>query len=233
MSVISQNLPPQRELPLELHTGDRMTQEEFHRAYEQTPEGFRAELIGGIVYVSSPLKIGHGKNHVPLASIFFAYEGATPGTESGDNTTLILGEDAEPQPDVYLRILPGCGGQSRTSGDDYVLGAPELIAEVALSSRSIDLHAKRTDYARYGVQEYLVLNVRDQQLRWFDLRADRELSLDADGICRVRVFPGLWIDTASLLKRDHAGLMATLQEGLATPEHDAFAARLAALKKSS
>ena len=32
-----------------------MNREEFHRLYEQTPEGFKAELIGGIVYVASPL----------------------------------------------------------------------------------------------------------------------------------------------------------------------------------
>ena len=32
---------------MELHTGDRMNREEFHRAYLQTPEGFKAELIGG------------------------------------------------------------------------------------------------------------------------------------------------------------------------------------------
>jgi len=43
-------------LELELQTGDRMTRDEFHRAYSQMPEGFRAELIGGVVYVASPLK---------------------------------------------------------------------------------------------------------------------------------------------------------------------------------
>ena len=41
---------------LDLHTGDRMTREEFHRIYQQMPEDFEAELIGGTVYVGSPLK---------------------------------------------------------------------------------------------------------------------------------------------------------------------------------
>jgi hypothetical protein len=40
----------------ELHSGDRLSREEFHRLYSEMPEGFRAELIGGIVYVASPLK---------------------------------------------------------------------------------------------------------------------------------------------------------------------------------
>src|SRR5437016_10183073 len=93
------------EIP-ELHSGDRMTREEFPRIYEQMPEDFKAELIGGIVYVASPLKRRHGMNHLPLGAIFLAYEASTPGVECSDNTTVQLGEEGEPQPDLYLRILP-------------------------------------------------------------------------------------------------------------------------------
>jgi Uma2 family endonuclease len=218
-------LPPEER---ELHTGDRMTREEFHRVYERTPEHFRAELIGGIVYVASPLRIRHGTNHLPLGAMFFAYECDTPGTQSGDNTTILLGDEGEPQPDLYLRILPEHGGQSRTTTDDYVEGAPELIAEIANSSRAIDLHAKREDYTRYGVREYLVLCLRERQLRWFDLPGNRELQPDADGVFRIHVFPGLWVHGEALLARDYRRLTATLEQGLATPEHVAFAARLAA-----
>ena len=53
----------------ELHTGDRMTRKEFHRVYEKMPEGFQAELIGGLVYVASPLKRRHGTNQLPLSII--------------------------------------------------------------------------------------------------------------------------------------------------------------------
>ena len=212
----------------QLHNGDRMSREEFHRIYEATPEHFRAELIGGIVYVASPLRIRHGNNHLPLGSVFFAYESSTLGTQSGDNTTILLGDEGEPQPDVYLRILPEYGGQSGTTPDDYVDGAPELIAEIAHSSRSIDLHAKRDDYARYGVREYLVLCLRERQLRWFDLAANQEMQADADGVFRIHVFPGLWINGEALLASDFRRLTATLDQGLATPEHLAFAAQLAA-----
>jgi Uma2 family endonuclease len=214
----------------ELQTGDRMTREEFHRMYEQTPEDFRAELIGGIVYVASPLKLAHGENHLLLGSVLAAYQGSSPGVQCGDNTTILLGDEGEPQPNLFLRILPECGGQSGTTEDDYVWGAPELIAEIAVSSRSIDLHAKRDDYARYGVCEYLVLCPREEKLRWFDLRNDRELEPD-DGVYRIGVFPGLWIDRAALLARDHSRLMAILQNGLDSPEHAEFASRLAASRQ--
>ena len=44
----------------QLHSGDRLSREEFHRIYEQMPEDFKAELIGGIVYVASPMRLPHG-----------------------------------------------------------------------------------------------------------------------------------------------------------------------------
>jgi Uma2 family endonuclease len=112
-----------------------------------------------------------------------------------------------------------------------VKGAPELLTEIALSSRSLDLHAKREDYARYGVKEYLVFALREKKLYWFDLQKDRELKIDADGICRVRTFPGLWIHVAALLRRDHKRLMRTLNRGLKSAEHAAFVSKLAAAQR--
>jgi Uma2 family endonuclease len=220
-----------RHCPEELHSGDRMSRAEFHRIYEQMPEDFKAELVGGIVYVASPLGIEHATNHLPLGSVLLAYEGATPGVQSGNNGTIILSDVAEPQPDLFLRILPEFGGQSKTSEDGYVEGPPELVAEIAYSTRALDLHAKRNDYARYGVREYLVVSLKERQLKWFDLQADKELAVDTDGICRVRTFPGLWIHADGLLQRNHQQLMATLQQGLQTPEHAEFVKRLAAARK--
>jgi Uma2 family endonuclease len=168
---------------------------------------------------------------LPLGTLFFTYEAHTPGVESGDNVTILLGEEGEPQPDLFLRVLTECGGQSQTSEDDYVLGAPELIAEIAFSSRSIDLHRKREDYARYGVCEYLVLCLREKKLRWFDLRNDRELKPGDDGICRITAFPGLWIDGEAVVAKDHLRMMAVLERGLSTPEHEQFVRRLAASRQ--
>lgn len=208
--------------PTTLLNGDRMSREEFHRLYRQQPEDVTAELIGGVVYMAAAMRRKHGTNHLPLGSVFFAYESQTLGTEAGDNTTVLLGDEGEPQPDLYLRVLPDFGGQSRTTPDDWIEGPPELVAEIAHSNRSIDLHAKRDDYSRYGVREYLVLCLEDCELRWFDLAANRELTIDADGILRIRSFPGLWIHVAALLARDFSQLMSTLDAGLATPEYTDF-----------
>ncbi len=100
-----------------------------------------------------------------------------------------------PQPDLALRILPEYGGQSRVEGI-YAAGAPELIVEVAASSRSRDLGAKLKLYERIGVREYLVAVTGKEQFLWNELTESGYRSLDpgADGIIRSRCFPGLWLD---------------------------------------
>lgn len=47
MSTISDS-PKSTVQKAELHSGDRYSREEFHRLYLETPENFKAELIGGI-----------------------------------------------------------------------------------------------------------------------------------------------------------------------------------------
>lgn len=213
----------------ELDNGDHMRRPEFHRIYEQMPENVRAELIGGIVYVASPLKRSHGTPHVFLSTILGNYAIATPGVEPGDNTSLLLGEDSEPQPDLLLRVLPECGGQS-TVENDYLVGPPELVIEVANTSRTIDLHRKRIDYEKYGVREYIVLSVRDARFFWMDLANGHELETD-DEVIRSITFPGLWIDCAGVLAGDDR-IRSTLDAGLTTTEHERFVEQLAAQRSA-
>lgn len=223
---------PLRLRSIDLNNGDEMTREEFHRIYEDTPEDFKAELIGGVVYVASPVRISHGQPHGLLAALYAAYASRTEGVEFCDNTTVFLGVDSEVQPDLLLRILPACGGQSTTSEDDYIVGPPEFVSEIALSSRAVDLNTKKRKYAQYGVREYFVWCAKENALRWFDLASGTELQPDTNGIYRVHAFPGLWINGPALLTHDHAAMMQTLEAGLAMPEHAAFVEELARRRAS-
>ncbi len=225
LKAAEDNLPPR--LPL-LCNGDRMTQAEFHRRYEAYPDDVKFELIGGIVYMASPLRWPHGIYHIKLAAALDRYASVTPGVEAGDNATTILGEESEPQPDLTMRILRDYGGQSQLSEGEYVVGAPELLVEVAYSSRAIDMNQKRDDYHRAGVIEYLVLCVEEQELHWFDFRAGRPLRPNRQGVWRSKVFPGLWLDGPAVLARDSARVMAAVQRGLASRGHAAFVKRLQA-----
>lgn len=227
MAALSHTADVQQYIP-PVEAGDHVDQPTFHERYKAMPAAFRAELIGGIVIVPSPLSPGHGFYHALIMTWLGNYWIATPGTNAGDNMTAILGEASEPQPDGALIIGPASGGQTGLSEDGYMTGPPELIVEVASSSASIDLHAKRRDYEQAGVLEYVVVVLRQRIIRWCVLQdgAYQEISADADGIFRSRVFPGLWLHANALLQLDGATVMDVLQRGLATPEHAAFVQRL-------
>jgi len=154
---------------------------------------------------------------------------STPGVELGDNPTVRLDLDNEPQPDAVLLINENCGGQARLSEDDYVEGAPELVVEIAASSVAIDLHDKKRAYRRNGVQEYIVWQVCEQRLDWFYLQQGEYVSLpvDEEGVIQSRVFPGFWLAAGDLLAGNMARVLSVLQEGLATPEHTMFVEQLA------
>lgn len=214
-----------------LEAGDHLDQATFHARYEAMPLDFRAELLEGIVYMPSPMKLPHGTHQLKLSGWLDQYEVATPGTCGGSGLTVILVPESEPQPDGCLVVLPEKGGQVRITDDEYLAGAPELVAEIASSTESYDLHAKKRVYEKAGVREYLVVALRQQQVFWFTLREGRfhEQPPDADGLYRSQVFPGLWLDPAALLRLDGARLQQVSREGLASAEHAAFAAKLAAI----
>jgi Uma2 family endonuclease len=199
-----------------------LTREEFERRYEAMPEVHKAELIEGVVHMPSPVSaVEHGEPHFDFVTWLGVYRARTPGVRGGDNSTLRLDLDNEPQPDGYLRRLAECGGQARLV-DGYVTGAQELIVEIAASSASYDLHEKLNAYRRNGVQEYIVWRVWDAAVDWFVLRSGRYEALPlVDELYRSEVFPGLWLDPAAVIRGDLARVLDVLQQGLPSPEHAA------------
>ena len=213
-----------------LENGDRLTRVEFERRYAAMPEHVRAELVEGVVIMASPVRFTvHGQQHGDLMTWAGMYRVGTPGVLGGGDATIRLDLDNEPQPDVCLLIDPARGGKARIDEDGYIEGAPEFVAEVAASTVSHDLGPKLNAYHRNGVGEYLVWRVQDTAIDWFVLREGRfdRLLPDADGVTRSVVFPGLWLDTASLLTSDLVRVHAVLRDGLASPTHTAFLTSLA------
>jgi Uma2 family endonuclease len=215
--------------PLPLENGDRLTRVEFEQRYEGMPQVKKAELIEGIVYMGSPVRHrAHGKPHVILSGWLAYYLSKTPGIEPSDNATMRLDDESEPQPDLLLLWPAAIGGQSKISDDDYIEGPVELVAEIASSSVSLDMHAKLQTYRKHGVREYLVWRVRDKAIDWFTLRDGhyQPLKPDSEGILRSEVFPGLWLDPTALIRFDLPRLFQVLDAGTATAEHADFVARL-------
>ncbi|MGA9380248.1 MAG: Uma2 family endonuclease [Phormidium sp.] len=218
----SQQLPP-------LSNGDRLTRPEFERRYHAMSEIKKAELIEGVVYMASPLRFKpHAEPHGRLITWLGVYQAATPQVQMGIEPTVRLDIDNEPQPDGVLLISQESGGNSTLSEDGYLEGAPDLVIEIAASSAAIDLTDKKRAYRRNGIQEYIVWQVFEQKIDWFSLQDGDYVSLmpNDQGVICSAIFPGLWLDIAAMLQGNMPQVLAVLQGGISSEEHQVFVQQL-------
>jgi Uma2 family endonuclease len=217
-------------IPL-LCAGDVLTRDEFERRYQAMPSLKKAELIEGVVYMGSPVRIRqHGRPEHDIVAWLVLYRRLTPGLSIAGNTTVRLDLDNEAQPDVLLRLPATAGGTSRIDADGYVSGPPELVVEIAASSASYDLHQKLGAYRRNGVREYVVVRSEEGEVDWFVLRGSvyERQPVDATECLRSEVFPGLCLDVAAFWRSDLAGMERALAAAIDTPAHRSLVASLAA-----
>lgn len=239
----SEAIPPLRD-------GDRMDADEFLRRYAADKEVYSAELLQGVVHITRRRVIQDGKEMIvppisadqhakpdnQLQTWFGVYAAHTPGVQAlSPVTTILPSKETSLEPDAVLRILPECGGGSTIGADKFVHGKPELLAEISYTSGARDFGKKFDAYQADGVPEYLIWRTEEKEIHWFALKRKKYIALEphADGTLRSEQFPGLWLDVTALLAGDMAKVLATLQQGIASPEHAAFVAKLkkAAAKK--
>lgn len=225
MGAVEQKLP--------LDPGMRLSREEFLRRWDQLPDLKRAELIDGIVSMSSPVADSHSRFVMVLGSWVYRYEEATPGCWSGTGGTWFM-LDSVSQPDVHLILRQEAGGQSGID-DKYRTGSPELAIEVSNATLRYDTGPKLALYQRAGVREYLICSPERREILWRYLEQGRYVLLepDAAGVLRSRVFPGLWLDSKALFENDRLALRTTIEKGIASPEHAAFVQLLQACMSRS
>src|SRR5262245_24875327 len=90
-----------------LEAGGRLTRDEFERRYDAMPQLKKAELIEGVVYMPSPVRLArHGEPQSLIGTWLGVYRASTPGVLAADNCTVRLDLDNEPQPDGLLMIDP-------------------------------------------------------------------------------------------------------------------------------
>ena len=193
-----------------LENGDHLDRVEFERRYTASNIK-KAELIEGLVYVASPLRFTpHAEPHGRIIGWLIAYQAMMTGLKVGIEPTVRLDADNEPQPDAVLFRL---GGNAQVDEDGYITGSPELIVEIAASTVSYDLHAKKRSYERNGVKEYIVWRTLDQAIDWFILENDKyvELAPDEAGIMHSHEFEGLRLNVTAILNGDMSAVLKTLQ----------------------
>jgi len=195
-----------------LESGDRLTRTEFHRRYCARPDLKRAELLNGVVYVSSPVSAQHGEPDNIAGMWLGVYAARVPDLCVLNNATLMLSDTSEVQPDVMLFREQGASGGAQVRDDGYVWGIPQLVLEIAVSSASYDLHDKLRVYEQAGVPEYVVWRVIDQAIDWFRLEsgAYARVAPDTDGIIESTEFPGLRLSVYAMLAGNRAAVLAAL-----------------------
>lgn len=211
---------PFRQKVRPLQNGDRLSLAEFKRLYNQHPEIRRAELIEGVVYVASPVYFPHAQAQAAAIGWLYLYHSQTPKTKVTGEQSVQLDADNEVQPDALLWLVDDVV----VNEDGLVIGAPNLVVEIAASTASYDLSVKKNIYRRNGVAEYLVFAAYEQQTHWFHLVEGQyqPIPADADGLYRSRTFPGLWLNHDAFWRSDTPALLATLNAGLQSEAHAAF-----------
>src|SRR5438046_6600735 len=173
--------------------------------------------------MARPGSAEHGEPDGLIHTWLSNYAAHTPGVRFFPNTTVILDADNTPQPDTCLCLNPDRGGRTRISPKKYLMGAPELIVEIAASSASIDLNDKMDAYARNGVGEYLVWRTLERRFDWFVLEnEDYVVQPAAHRLLRSKTFPGLVLDVSALLAMNAPRVLAVLQRSLASAAHRSF-----------
>ncbi len=232
MPVILQNKPlstivPNNKVPI-LQNGDKLSHNTFMQRYEAM-SSIKAERIEGAVYMASPVRANlHGDPHSRAITWLGYYKAFTVHVSLFDNSTVHLDIDNDPQPDAILSFATEVGGQSHINEKDYIVGAPELIVEIAASTASYDLHDKLNVYRRNGVKEYLVWRVYDKAFDWFvlDKGEYHQLLPNSEGLLQSTVFMGLWLDVEALLSGNLAKVIETVSAGVQSLEHQSFVAGL-------
>lgn len=160
------------------------------------------ELIGGQMIVAEPKSSPHatavGLTADALRSAF------GPGWVAREQDPVALDDESEPEPDVA--VVPG---RIR----DYSRAHPErpaLIVEIADSSISFDRRYKGSLYARAGIADYWIVNVRRRVLEVyrepviapaarFDWKYDRVRILKPEATVSPLALPDATIAVADLL----------------------------------
>lgn len=131
------------------------TSDEYYRAAELGFfNGRRVELIEGEIIEMAPMGSLHATGITLLAELLRGV------FESGHfvrtQGPLDVDENSQPEPDIA--VVQG-------SPRDYSSGHPKtllLAAEVSVSSLTLDRGVKARLYAKAGVQEYWIVNLRDR-----------------------------------------------------------------------
>jgi Uma2 family endonuclease len=172
------------------------------RFYDEITESQKAEFINGEVIVHSPAKV----RHVDVSGLLFSLLRPCVTRIGGR----VMGEKAlctftrnDYEPDI---VYFGHQKAATISKDMMKLPVPDFIAEVLSdSTEKYDRGVKFKDYAVHGVQEYWIIDPRDEVLEQYLLGEKSEYSLklkSTSGDVTSQVLGGLTIPIRAMFDEE-------------------------------
>jgi len=202
------HLPPQRHKP-------RRRLLTFEQFCDLIHEDQKVDLIKGVMYMQSPPSILHELIFGFLFHLldFFVREKEL-GIVLGSRAAARLGKHDGPEPDIMFVAK----GREHIVRRAYVDGAPDLIVEITSPSTAhIDRGKKKTQYAKFGVREYWLIDPNRQTAEFLINRDGQWLPLPItdDGVFHSVVVSGFWLRLdwlfAKNLPKPLAAVMQILQ----------------------
>lgn len=178
----------------------RITVDEYHRMAEVglfAPDA-RVELVEGEIIDMAPIGVDHNGVVNQLLALFAAAVGRKGVVQV--QGAIRLDQSTELQPDVAI-CMP--------RGDFYRTAHPApadilLIVEVSDSTLGYDRDVKLPLYARHGIPEAWIVDLRNGELRVYrspDRGAWREQRVTAaPGVMSLLALPGVEVDLAPVFK---------------------------------
>lgn len=169
----------------------------FEEFCERIPEGLKADLIDGVIYVASPDNIEHNELNLWSAELLrrFLRKRKIKGRVFGFRIAFRLNGENGPEPDLaYVRPE-----RVHLIRKTFIKGAPDWSLEiVSPDSVERDYQKKRLQYERAGVAEYWIVDPLEQRMTCYRLGANGKYKeiRSRDGKVHSQVIPGFWVKPA-------------------------------------
>jgi Uma2 family endonuclease len=169
----------------------------FEEFCDLIPEGQKADLIDGVIYVASPDNIEHYSIYQWLSRLIadFLDELMILGAIFGSRIAFRLGLNGGPEPDLgYVQ-----GSRLHLVNQTYVDGAPDLAIEiVSPDSVERDYQKKLVQYDDAGVQAYWIIDPLKKKMTCYARSKSGKLKnvRSVGGRSHTDVIPGFWVRPA-------------------------------------
>lgn len=182
-----------------MYEGLRVTREEY---LDLEDDGFRYEMIDGVLRMSPSGFFDHGELQAKFAGILREYLDKNPVGRLTLETDIFLpdGDDVL-CPDISLVL-----SENAKIIQGHIHGTPDLVVEVlSKRTRKRDLGIKAQRYLKNGVKEYWIVDPENSTAQMWIARKDR-WDKKSGGLLQSELLPGLAVETRLSSTSDPASL---------------------------